>query len=346
MPKHIVRLLLLMATAGVVMLGARFYFLDKSFGVYGHYRADAVAEIAADTPIYQGAAYCQSCHHERFDQWSAGIHKVVNCETCHGAAGKHPKIKPPVASDMRAHNLMASSRYDKFNLSVPADAVKLCTLCHEKMPGRPAIQRQIEVNAHAGGQACTVCHNAHSPKIAVAAVSKKAQPGAVAAGKQQAGRCAACHGADGVSGNPAWPSLAGQQRGYLVSALQAYKAGARRDPMMTNLAKELTEPDMNELADYYASLSCKSAGTNAAATVVSAGKAKAAGCAACHGAGGVSGNSAWPSLAGLQETYLVTALKAYRSGVRQDPMMAGLVKGLSDAEIGQLAAYYAGLKCK
>jgi len=149
-----------------------------------------------------------------------------------------------------------------------------------------------------------------------------------------------------VSGNPAWPSLAGQQRGYLVSALQAYKAGARRDPMMTNLAKELTEPDMNELADYYASLSCKSAGTNAAATIISAGKAKAAGCAACHGAGGVSGNSAWPSLAGLQETYLVTALKAYQSGVRQDPMMAGLVKGLSDAEIGQLAAYYAGLKCK
>ena len=257
MPKHIVRLLLLMATAGVVMLGARFYFLDKSFGVYGHYRADAVAEIAADTPIYQGAAYCQSCHRERFDQWSAGIHKVVNCETCHGAAGKHPKIKPPVASDMRAHNLMASSRYDKFDLSVPADAVKLCTLCHEKMPGRPAIQRQIEVNAHAGGQACTVCHNAHSPKIAVAAVSKKAQPGAVAAGKQQAGRCAACHGADGVSGNSAWPSLAGLQETYLVTALKAYRSGVRQDPMMAGLVKGLSDAEIGQLAAYYAGLKCK-----------------------------------------------------------------------------------------
>ena len=346
MPKHIVRLLLLMATVGVVVLGARFYFIDKSFGVYGHYRADAVAEIAADTPIYQGAAYCQSCHRERFDQWSTGIHKVVTCETCHGAAGKHPRLKPPVASDMRAHNLIASSRYDKFELSVPADAVKLCTLCHEKMPGRPAIQRQIEVNAHAGGQACTVCHNPHSPKIAVAAVSQTRKAGDVEAGKRKAARCAACHGADGVSVNPAWPSLAGQQRGYLVSAVQAYQTGNRRDPMMTNLVKDLTEPDRNELADYYASLDCKSAGTNAAATVVSAGKAKAARCAACHGADGVSSNSAWPSLAGLQETYLVNALKAYQTGARRDPMMNGLVKGLNAAEIGQLAAYYAGLKCK
>jgi cytochrome c553 len=346
MPKHIARLLLLMVTVGVVVIGARFYFVDKSFGVYGHYRADAVAEIAADTPIYQGAAYCQSCHHERFDQWSKSIHKVVNCETCHGAAGKHPQVKPPVASDTRAHKLIASRRYDNFELSVPADAVKLCTLCHEKTPGRPAIQRQVVVETHAGGQACTVCHNPHSPKINVAAVSKTVKAGDVAAGKEEAARCAACHGAEGVSVNPAWPSLAGQQRGYLVSALQAYKAGARRDPMMTDLAKDLSEPDMNALAAYYTSLSCKSAGTNAAATTVSTGKQKAAGCAACHGADGVSGNPAWPSLAGLQETYLVTALKAYQTGARQDPMMVGLAQGLSDAEIGQLAAYYAGLKCE
>jgi len=349
MPKHIVRLLLLIATFGVVAIGAKFYFTDKSFGVYGHYRADAVAEIAAAAPIYRGAAYCQACHRERFTQWSAGIHKVVTCETCHGAAAKHPSAQlaaPPAPVDPRMHSRIAAERLDHVKLMIPADTVKLCTLCHEKMPGRPATQRQIEVSRHGAGQQCIVCHNPHSPKLAAAGVPQAAKPVDAAAGRMKAAACANCHGAEGVSPNPVWPSLAGQQRGYLVSALQAYKAGARRDPLMTEQAKGLSEADMIELAAFYASLSCQSAGSSAAAPVVSAGKAKAATCAACHGAEGASGNPAWPSLAGLQEAYLVNALKAYQTGARQNPMMAGLVKGLSDADIEQLAAYYAGLKCK
>jgi cytochrome c553 len=346
MPKHIVRLLLLIGAFAVVVIGARSYFIDKSFGVYGHYRADAVAEIAADAPIYKGAAYCQSCHRERFAQWSTGIHKVVNCETCHGAAAKHPNIKPPVASDTRTQILISSGRFDHVRLLIPSDTVKLCTLCHEKMPGRPAAQPQIDVKAHAGGQACTVCHNPHSPKIVVAAVPKTVTASDLAAGKQKAADCAACHGEEGASANPEWPSLAGQQSGYLAGALQAYKSGARHDAMMSDMAKELGEPDINALAAYYASLSCKSAGTSAGATALSAGKEKAAGCTACHGAEGVSANPAWPSLAGQQQDYLVNALKAYRTGARGNSMMAGVAKGLNDAEIGQLAAYYAGLKCK
>ncbi len=346
MPKHIARLLLLFGAVAVVVIGARSYFIDKSFGVYGHYRADAVTEIAADTPIYQGAAYCRTCHRERFAQWSAGIHKVVNCETCHGAAAKHPHITPPAASDSRTQILMASARFEHVQLSVPTNTVKLCTLCHERMPGRPAAQPQIDVDAHSGGQACIVCHNPHSPKIVVAAVAKTVSAGDLSAGKEKSAACAACHGAEGVSANPDWPNLAGQQRGYLVGALQGYKSGARRDSMMTDMAKDLGEPDMNALAAYYASLSCKAAGTNAAAPALSAGKEKAARCAACHGAEGVSANPAWPSLAGQQKGYLVNALMAYQTGARKNAMMAGMVKGLNEAEIGQLAAYYSGLKCK
>ena len=346
MPRHIVRLLLLIGAFAVAVIGARLYFIDQSFGVFGHYRADAVTEIAADKPIYQGAAYCRDCHRERFGQWSTGIHKVVNCETCHGAAAKHPGVKPPVASDTRTQILIASGRYEHVRLAIPSDTVKLCTLCHERMPGRPAAQPQIDVKTHARGQACTVCHNPHSPKIAVAAVPRTVTAGDLAAGKQKAAGCAACHGEQGTSANPEWPSLAGQQRGYLIGALQAYKSGARRDAMMSDLAKDLGEPDIDALAAYYASLSCKSAGTSAGAAAPSAGKDKAAACVACHGEEGVSANPAWPSLAGQQESYLVNALKAYRTGARGNSMMAGVVKGLNDAEIGQLAAYYAGLKCK
>lgn len=346
MPKHIVRLLFLIAIFGVAAIGAKFYFTDKSFGVYGHYRADAVAEIAAAAPIYQGAAYCQACHRERHAQWSTGIHKAVTCETCHGAAGKHPGGKPPAASDARTHNLIADARYDQFELSIPTDTIKLCTLCHEKMPGRPTAQRQIEVSKHAGTQQCAACHNPHSPRIAVAAIPKAVKMGNVATGGEIAARCAACHGAAGVSGNPAWPSLAGQQPVYLVNALQAYKTGARRDPVMTDQAQGLSATDVNDLAAYYARLSCQTAGSARPASEAVAGKAKAAVCASCHGAGGVSRNPAWPNLAGQPEGYLVGALKAYQAGARKDPMMAGLVKDLSDTDIRQLAAYYAGADCK
>lgn len=346
MPKHIVRLLVLIGIFGVVAFGARVYFTDKSFGVYGHYRADSVAEIAAAGPIYQGATYCRTCHLERFAQWSAGIHKVVICETCHGAGAKHPDVKPSVPSDARTHNLIASARYHELELLVPSDTVKLCTLCHEKMPGRPAAQRQIEVSQHAGTQPCTVCHNPHSPKIAVAAVSKTARAGDAMAGKEKAARCAACHGAEGVSGNPAWPSLAGQQALYLIGSLQAYKTGVRRDPIMAEQAKDLSAADANDLATYYARLSCQTAASGRPASAAAAGKTKASVCTSCHGADGISRNPAWPHLAGQQEGYLVSALKAYRTGARRDALMAGLVKNLSDTDIAQLAAHYAGAKCK
>jgi cytochrome c553 len=74
-----------------------------------------------------------------------------------------------------------------------------------------------------------------------------------------------------------------------------------------------------------------------------AGKTKAATCAACHGAAGVSANPMWPNLAGQKEAYLAKQLKAFRDGTRSDPMMTGMAKPLSDADIADLAAYFSGL---
>ncbi|MEN8129676.1 MAG: cytochrome c [Pseudomonadota bacterium] len=74
-----------------------------------------------------------------------------------------------------------------------------------------------------------------------------------------------------------------------------------------------------------------------------AGKAKAGSCAGCHGAKGVSSNPLWPNLAGQKDVYLVKQIKAFRDGGRKDPMMAPMVKALSDSDIENLAAYYSGL---
>jgi len=74
-----------------------------------------------------------------------------------------------------------------------------------------------------------------------------------------------------------------------------------------------------------------------------AGKAKSMTCMACHGAAGISPNGIWPNLAGQKEAYLVKQIKAFRDGVRVDPMMAPMVKALTDTDIDNLAAYYSGL---
>ncbi len=82
----------------------------------------------------------------------------------------------------------------------------------------------------------------------------------------------------------------------------------------------------------------------AAAGDAAAGKAKSAICAACHGADGISPSPLWPNLAGQKEAYLVKQIKAFKNGERKDPSMAPMVAALTDADIENLAAYYASLK--
>ncbi|MGJ8664343.1 MAG: c-type cytochrome [Marinicella sp.] len=85
------------------------------------------------------------------------------------------------------------------------------------------------------------------------------------------------------------------------------------------------------------------AGSSFAADI-EAGKAKAAVCAACHGAEGISVSPIWPNLAGQKEAYLVKQIKAFKNGERKDPSMAPMVAALTDADIDNISAYYASLK--
>ena len=83
---------------------------------------------------------------------------------------------------------------------------------------------------------------------------------------------------------------------------------------------------------------------SSAAADIEAGKAKAAMCAACHGSAGISAMDIWPSLAGQKTGYLAKQLKAFRDGSRSDPAMNAQAKGLSDADIDNLSAFYNSLK--
>ncbi len=80
---------------------------------------------------------------------------------------------------------------------------------------------------------------------------------------------------------------------------------------------------------------------------IEAGKQKSTACAACHGVYGVSASAMFPTIAGQHADYMVKALKAYKSGERNNPIMQGSVAGLSDEDMVNLAAYFAsqaGLK--
>lgn len=81
--------------------------------------------------------------------------------------------------------------------------------------------------------------------------------GDVAAGKEKASRCQACHGAVGKAAMPLYPHLAGQNPAYLAHALQAYKKGERKGgqaEVMKAFVAGLSDEDIDNLAAYYGSL--------------------------------------------------------------------------------------------
>jgi cytochrome c553 len=75
-----------------------------------------------------------------------------------------------------------------------------------------------------------------------------------------------------------------------------------------------------------------------------AGKTKVSQCAVCHGVDGVSKNPDAPNLSGQLETYLVKSMLAFKKGERKQEQMSIIAEGLEEADIGDLAAYYASIK--
>ncbi len=321
MPKHIVRLIVLILVFAVSAIAAKSYFTVDSFYRMGHYRADSVPEIAGMAPAFQTPRACQQCHAVRVGEWSGGLHKTVICEVCHGALPRHPQ-------SLRA--------------TIPSDTAQQCTQCHEQMPGRPATIRQIDPAQHfAAATQCITCHNPHTPKIA------SAVPAAldVRAGHAAAASCAACHGANGQATNDAWPNLAGQNAAYIARALGSFKTGARNEPTMAPMAQTVADDDVHAIAAYFSSLPCRGPVGGHGNGDAAAGRRLAAACATCHGPDGHPVNTAWPALAGQNAAYLKAALTAFRDGQRNNPFMSPVAKNLSDADIGSLASHFAALPC-
>jgi cytochrome c553 len=87
-----------------------------------------------------------------------------------------------------------------------------------------------------------------------AAVDRAEAQGDVKAGRQKAEVCAVCHGLDGISKIAEAPNLAGQNEAYLAEQIAAFKAGDRKNEMMTIVVKDLSPDDIADLAAYYSAI--------------------------------------------------------------------------------------------
>ena len=182
-----------------------------------------------------------------------------------------------------------------------------------------------------------------------------------ARGQRIAGQvCAACHGADGNSVAATNPKIAGQLPEYLQKQLDDFKAQtgkkpARESAIMTPMAANLSDDDIQSLAAYYSGQKLRPAsaadkdlaalgqkiwrGGNAASGVPA--------CAGCHGPAGAGLPGQYPRLAGQYAEYVAAQLKAFKDGARaNDPnaAMRGVAARLTEREIRAVSEYAAGLR--
>ena len=181
--------------------------------------------------------------------------------------------------------------------------------------------------------------------------------GDVEAGKSKSIVCSACHGQDGNSINPLWPSLAGQHKQYTIHTLRAYQNGTRVDAVMQAQVMALTEQDIEDIAAYYNAQTMQKKdydyglakkgeslyrGGNASTGV--------AACIACHGPTGRGNPGAgYPSLAGQHAEYTEDALKGYTNTERKaglNDMMQSLAPRLTAEEIEAVSEYIQALGSK
>ena len=189
------------------------------------------------------------------------------------------------------------------------------------------------------------------------AVSAHAQTGDPNAGRTKSATCAACHGADGNSVTPEWPSLAGQSEAYTVRQLQAYRDMQRGDVGMQQFAMTLSDQDMRDIGAYYETQTLLPKGADP--ELVELGQRiyrggiperGIAACIACHGPSG-HGNpmAAYPKINGQHAPYLEKTLNEYASGVRssdadKNQMMRNVAELLLEDEIVALSSYIQGLQ--
>ncbi|MGL6029261.1 MAG: c-type cytochrome [Legionella sp.] len=167
--------------------------------------------------------------------------------------------------------------------------------------------------------------------------------------------CSACHGQNGISLNPEWPNIAGQHSPYLLKQLLAIKENKTREvPSMSALLANMSNEELRELANYYATLPLAQGQT--APEFVARGERLYRGgdfskhitaCIACHGPKGTGNAQAgFPVISGQHAAYTILQLKAFKEGKRSNDLnhiMQDISARMSDEDMAAVAHYIEGL---
>jgi hypothetical protein len=142
--EHLLRMAALFAAGFVLFVIAKGLLVPTGFGLYGHYRAGALADVRKRPVAFAGRATCVECHTEEGDALKGGKHAGVGCEACHGALARH--TEDPSASK-----------------AVKPDPNTICVTCHLANVAKPRKFPQVEPKEHFEGKSCGGCHAPHAP---------------------------------------------------------------------------------------------------------------------------------------------------------------------------------------
>ena len=164
-------------------------------------------------------------------------------------------------------------------------------------------------------------------------------------GQKSAQFCRHCHGVGGSSVREDTPNLAGQNEAYLLTQMEKFVSGKRKNEFMEGLIKALTPEERKNIALYFSQQEVVVKPVANAAQAASGKRLYESLCISCHGATAY-GTEKVPRLASQQPPYLQDSLKRYRSGSgeRIDPLMAAYTRNLKDADIVNLSAYLASMR--
>jgi cytochrome c553 len=187
------------------------------------------------------------------------------------------------------------------------------------------------------------------------AIKIRSSTGNSAVGKDRSQLCQGCHGEEGISFEPLAPKLAGQYSDYIVKQVRNYQAGVRTHQIMNAMAATLTDEELIDIGNYFASRTMMK-GEGGIANPIGKNlflhgdiKRMVVACVNCHGVNGkglTPHTSAFPVLGGQHKAYLQGQLVNFRSGIRSNSpgaIMNRITKNLTDAEIDALADYVSGL---
>ena len=287
-------------------------------------------------------------------------HYENGCLPCHGGPGR---VIPPVIAAMTPTPPELRERLSRWRpeelFSIVKHGIKFTG-----MPAWPAQRRDDEVWAMVAflRRLPNLDASAYQRLVYGEASAAGGSPAMVAAGSEppRAIRevCWRCHGVNGTGRNSgAFPSLAGQRAAYLENSLRAFRDSTRFSGTMEEIAAQLSEGAMREIAIYYERLPVHSIdATTVDASAAARGRMIATtglpdrdipACAECHGPTALPKNPSYPKLAGQHVRYLTSQLtllkERRRGGSPHVNLMHVFIDRLRLNEISDVAQYYSAL---